>query len=562
MPLAWIGLAVLALFSAAYLLYGRLLTRWFKLDDARSTPSRALEDGIDYIPTAPFPLLAQHFSAISAAGPIVGPILAGAMFGWLPGLIWILLGAIFIGAVHDFAALHGSVRHRGGSVAEILREHAGTPAYLLFLAFIYLALLLVIINFTDVTARAFMRGELEIGGTSVVPGPAVASSSMLYLALAAGMGVLITRFKVPFKVVGTVGALVLFLLIGLGGALPLSMPAALSPTGTLHAWEAVILLYCFFASVAPMWLFLQPRGFLGGILLYVFLGMGLIGLLFGGHHAVAPAFLGWTSAGGLPLVPILFVTIACGACSGFHGLVCSGTTSKQLMRETHARPVAYGGMLLEGIVAVIALATVMILVPGAAPRGPDGAPDANTIFASGIATFAGALGIPPALGLKFGFLALATFIYDTLDVCTRLGRYLLQELARELFGKTLDRFTATALTLAAPAAFLLGGVSYQVAWRIFGASNQLLAALTLLALAVWMRKSLRFSIAIALPMLFVMTMTIWSLLISAGNAGNPPLLRGIAVALIVLAGAVIFLAGRKLLGPGLGAEAVGEGTTV
>lgn len=549
MPLAWLGAATVILFTAAYLIYGRMLSRRLGLDDARPVPARILEDGTDYIPTPPFRLLAQHFSAISAAGPIVGPILAGLLFGWGPGLVWILLGCVFIGAVHDMASLAGSMRHGARSVAEILREHVGTPAYLLFLTFVWLALVLVVINFTDVTARAFMRGQLDIGGASVVPGPGVASSSMMYLVLAAAMGVLLTRFKVPFAIVGTAGAVLLFALIRFGSLLPLQMPASLSPSASLRAWDGVILIYCFAASVAPMWLFLQPRGFLGGILLYVFLGTGLVGLFFGGYHAQAPAFVGWHAANGLPLVPILFVTIACGACSGFHGLVCSGTTSKQVASETHARPVAYGAMLLEGLIAVIALGTVMIVAPGTAPRGGDGAVDANAVFAQGIARFASVIGVPLSFGLQFGFLALATFIYDTLDVCTRLGRYLLQELALEVFGHKLDRFTATALTLFVPAVCLLFGVDYVTAWRIFGASNQLLAALTLLALSVWLRRRAKNPLFIVAPMIFVMAMTVWALLLGMTNSSNPLLLRTLSGVLVALALCVIALSARPFLRP-------------
>jgi len=549
MPLVWLGAATVLLFGAAYLVYGRLLAGGLGLDDARPVPARVLEDGTDYIPTPPFRLLAQHFSAISAAGPIVGPILAGLLFGWGPGLLWILLGCVFIGAVHDMASLAASMRHGARSVAEILREHVGTPVYLLFLTFIWLALVLVVINFTDVTARAFTAGQLDIGGASLVPGPAVASSSMMYLVLAAAMGVILTKTRAPFAVVGTAGAALLFALIHFGSVLPLSMPGSLSYGAGLRAWDAVILLYCFAASVAPMWLFLQPRGFLGGILLYVFLGTGLVGLFLGGFHAQGAAFTGWHAPNGQPLVPILFVTIACGACSGFHGLVCSGTTSKQVARESHARPVAYGAMLLEGVIAVIALSTVMMVAPGAAPRGADGAIDTNAIFAGGIARFAGVLGVPLAFGLQFGFLALATFIYDTLDVCTRLGRYLLQELAHEVFGRTLDRFSATALTLAVPAVCLLGGVDYMTAWRIFGASNQLLAALTLLALSIWLRRRGKNPVYIVLPMIFVMVMTVWALVLGMMNSGNPMLLRALSGVLVALALAVIALSARAFLRP-------------
>lgn len=549
MPLAALGFAVVVFFAVAYRTYGRFLSDRLRLDDARPSPAARLADGVDFIPTPRFPLLAQHFSAISAAGPIVGPILAGTLFGWLPGLIWIVLGGVFIGAVHDFASLVGSVRHGARSVAEILREHVGSHVYLLFLGFIWLSLMLVIVNFTDVTAKAFVRGSLDIGGASLVPGPGVASSSMMYLALAALMGVLVTRLHVSFKIVGPIGAVLLFALIKLGAAAPLSMPGSLSSEGALRAWYGVILVYCFIASVAPMWLFLQPRGFLGGILLYVFLAVGLSGLFFGGHHAAAPAFVGWRSASGLPLVPLLFVTIACGACSGFHGLVCSGTTSKQIAKEHDMRPVGYGGMLLEGLVAVIALATVMLVAPGQGPRGPDGGPDANAIFATGIATFGSTFGIPAELGLQFGFLALATFIYDTLDVCTRLGRYLLQELSVEVFGRSLNRFVATGLTLAIPAAFLLGGINYLTAWRIFGASNQLLAALTLLGVSVWLKRKGTNPLYIVLPMVFVMVMTLWALALGFLSPGNPMLIRVLSAALIGLALSVILLSLRAFLGP-------------
>ena len=372
---------------------------------------------------------------------------------------------------------------------------------------------------------------------------------MMYLLLAAAMGVLLTRLKVPFRIVGTAGAVLLFGLIWLGTLLPLKLPFALEPAIELRVWGGIILLYCFAASVAPMWLFLQPRGFLGGILLYVFLGTGLVGLFFGGFQAQAPAFVGWHAANGQPLIPILFVTIACGACSGFHGLVCSGTTSKQVAREGDARPVAYGAMLLEGLIAVIALSTVMIMAPGSAPRGPDGAVDSNAIFAEGIARFAGVLGIPLALGLQFGFLALATFIYDTLDVCTRLGRYLLQELSLEVFGAKLDRFTATALTLAIPAVCLLFGVDYLSAWRIFGASNQLLAALTLLALSIWLRRRARNPLFIVVPMAFVMIMTIWALFLGMMNPSNPVLLRTLSGVLVALALSVMALSARSFMRP-------------
>jgi carbon starvation protein len=511
------------------------------------------EDGVDFVPARPFPLLAQHFSAISAAGPIVGPIIAGLEFGWLPGLLWILLGAVFIGAVHDFSTLVASVRHGARSVAEIMREHVGTPAFLLFITFIWLSLVLVIIAFTDVTARLFVRGELDMGGVAVTPGPGVASSSMMYLALALLMGLALTKLRLGMKFVGTAGVVLLIAIIGLGPHLPLHMPAAFGPDGAVRAWIGVILLYCFFASVVPLSLLLQPRGFLGGILLYVFVAVGLAGLFFGDYHAVAPA-MRESGATGLPIFPFLFVTIACGACSGFHGLVCSGTTSRQLSRESHARPVAYGGMLLEGVVAVIALATVMMAARSALPLMPDGkTPDPNAVFASGIASFANSVfRLPRDIGLQFGFLALATFIYDTLDVCTRLGRYLLQELSAAVFKRPLDKYTATLLTIAVPGAILLGGVDYRDAWKVFGASNQLLAALSLLGIAVWLRRRGRRPWYTIVPMAFVMTATVAALIGNAADSAKPDVLRALSVVLLAVASAIIALAARPLLRPARG----------
>jgi carbon starvation protein len=323
----------------------------------------------------------------------------------------------------------------------------------------------------------------------------------------------------------------------------------------VRAWIAVILLYCFFASVVPLSLLLQPRGFLGGILLYVFVVVGLAGLLFGNFHAVAPATRE-AGATGLPIFPFLFVTIACGACSGFHGLVCSGTTSRQLSRESHARPVGYGGMLLEGVVAVIALATVMMVSRSALPLMPDGkSPDPNAVFASGIASFASAVfKLPGEVGLQFGFLALATFIYDTRDVCTRLGRYLLQELSAAVFKRPLDKYTATLLTIAVPGAILLGGVDYRDAWKVFGASNQLLAALSLLGIAVWLRRRGRKPWYLLLPMIFVMTATVAALIGNAADSAKPGVLRALSVILLAVAAAIVGLAARPLIRPTGGAR--------
>ncbi|MEA2625538.1 MAG: carbon starvation protein [Candidatus Binatota bacterium] len=547
MDLTLLVVGAALLFLAAFRFYGRIVAARFDLDDATPTPACLFEDGVDFVPTRPPILLAQHFSAISAAGPIVGPIAAGIWFGWLPALLWIVVGAIFIGAAHDFSALIASMRHGARSVTELMREHVSQRAYLLFLSFIWLSLVYVIVAFTDLTARQFV-----VEGV----GPGVASSSLMYLFLAIALGVCLYRFEMPLGVATAIFVPALFAIIWVGQKAPISVGHFFDQNGQILFWSYVILAYCFVASVLPMWLLLQPRGYLGGYFLYVLLAAGALGIVCGSFlpepvSLAYPAFVGWRNPQGLPLFPILFVTIACGACSGFHGLVSSGTTSKQVAREGDARLVGYGGMLLEGVVALMALATVMILPAG----DPRLARDPNVIFATGIARFLGIFSASPGWSsfcLAFGMLAFATFIYDTLDVATRLGRYILQELTgwRGDFG----RYATTLATVAAPALYMglvpsvvtVGGKPapvWSVIWPVFGSSNQLLAALTLLAICVWLARSgVRYTL-VFVPMLFMLLMTSWALaiqawpLVRAVTAGAPPTNPNawIAVVLLLLA---------------------------
>jgi len=534
LPLVILPAALLLLL--AYFTYGRLLTRVFGLDRRRPTPAVRLNDGVDYVPANRFYLLGQHFSAIAAAGPIVGPILAGLYFGWLPAVLWILAGSIFVGGVHDFAALVASIRHQARSIAEVVRQHMSPRAYYLFLIFIWLCLVYVIIAFTDITAGTFVSGE---------EGEGVASASMLYLLLAVLMGLFIRATRMSENRATLLFLPLVFVAIWAGDLMPIRMPgiAGLSPTIT---WDWLLLAYCFVAALIPVSLLLQPRGSLGGYFLYVSLLVGVIGVLFGGLRVQHPAFLGW-GALPRPLFPILFVTVACGACSGFHAVVSTGTTSKQLHRETDAKLVGYGGMLLEGFVALIALATVMMLAPGSAEL--KGSP--NQIYASGVARFLEVFHIPRDKAIAFGLLAFATFVYDTLDVCTRLGRYVFQELTG-LKGKW-GRVLATAATLALPVVCVTLTVHdaagnlvpvWRVFWTLFGASNQLLAALTLLAISVWLKRLGRPWLLSALPMAFMMGMTMWALGLilrpwAPALAGRPvaatPAEGATALVLIVLA---------------------------
>lgn len=545
MPLAVLALGFLALLALAYRLYGGWVARRFELDDGRATPAHTLQDGVDYVPTQPFYLFAQHFSAIAAAGPIAGPIIACQTFGWGPCLVWIALGVVLIGAVHDFSSLLASVRHGAVSVAEIARERLGSPAGRAMMAFIWLALVYVIVAFTDITAGSFVRGTEELEGTARTfdPGGAVAAASVAYLVLALVMGVVQRLVRPPLWLVTVVFVPATFALAWLGTKFS---HVLLFDHGT---WALVILGYCCVASLTPVWALLQPRGYLGGFVLYSALFLGVIGVLFGGYEIQQPAFKTWdTGAAGGQLFPFLFVTIACGACSGFHGLVCSGTTSKQVSRESHTHFVGYGAMLAEGFVALVALVTVMIFTSDQLAGLKPG-----VIYGRGIGEFL-TLVIGKenlAFAITFGAMAFSTFVFDTLDVATRLGRYLVQE----LFGwrGKVGALAGTLITIGPPVFFVRygGENSYAKFWTLFGASNQLLAALTLIVVSVWLEKLGRRAWFTLLPMAFVLVITLWALAtlawtqFGASRGLDVALANGIAATVLVLLALYLATAGAR-----------------
>ncbi|HEY3250923.1 MAG TPA: carbon starvation CstA family protein [Ignavibacteria bacterium] len=580
--IALVIIICLLLFIAAYFIYSRAISKIYKLDCEAKTPATEINDGVDYIPTNKWYLLAQHFSAISAAGPIFGPIIAALAFGWLPALLWIVLGNIFIGAVHDFSTLVGSVKHKAKSVAEVVKEYTGTKAYFFFISYIWLALIYVLTAFTDVTARAFVNNvQVKDGAGNVIDtviGAGTATSSILYLSLAVLLGIALKLAESKIRNLKTQTILKRFLitlfilLIGViiivGQKFPVSIPALSSILGTGNSilayleptstWNFVILIYCGIASVLPMWLLLQPRGFLGGAFLYIILIAGIVGIFIG--SAQNNISLNFTTFSGFsnerlgPLFPVLFITIACGACSGFHGIVCSGTTSKQLKSECDAPLIGYGGMLLEGVIALISLSTVMILLPSDFRSTPD------TVFALGIGKFISQIGIPYNFAISFGMLAFATFVFDTIDVTTRLGRYLVQELFG--FSENKGKVLATFLTLLIPAVLLSTSMispdgkpipSYMAVWPVFGASNQLLAALSLVGLFSWVRKlnkGYKEEIIVGIPMVFMTIMTLWALFlnikgwIDSINAGTRTIADPVgllSIALVILAISLIYL---------------------
>lgn len=533
MSLLALATVVVIALAIGYVAYGSFIARQYRLDDAVDTPATLRNDGLDFVPTKPFYLLGQHFSAIAAAGPIVGPIAACLTFGWLPAILWIALGVIFIGAVHDFSALVASVRHNAGSIAEIAKRNIGRRAWLAFIAFIWIALVYVIIAFADVTASTFVGKTEELAGEfSFNAGGAVAAASMMYLTLAIVMGVIQRKLNPPMWLVTAIFVPATLGVVWLGTKV--STVLVFSAT----TWQVAILAYCLIASMLPLWLLQQPRGYLGGFVLYLAIGLGAMGILFGGFEIQQPAIkaLSGTRVDEM-LFPFLFVTIACGACSGFHGLVCGGTTSKQIAKESDCKPVAFGAMLLEGVVAVIALATVMIVAPAdIAGRAP------GKLYGDGLATFFGVIfGKQWILfAATFGAMAFSTFVFDTLDVSTRLGRYLLQELT----GATsrVAGFMAALVTCAVSLGILLSAKpgSWRQFWVLFGTSNQLLAALTLLGITVWLYKSgKRYWYTLA-PMVFVMVITLCALVLQIG-AGVKVLNTGLGFDSTALNGTVSFM---------------------
>ncbi len=522
MNIIFIVLGMSAIFYVAYRIYGTFLAKKvFALNNELKTPAVEMEDGLDYVPTEPKFLLGQHFSAIAAAGPITGPIIAGIAYGWVPALLWILVGSIFIGGVHDMGALVASVRNKGRSITETVRMNVSKSAWILFNLFVFVTLIAIVVAFTDVTTSSFVN-TIDLGNGELVGGGAIATSSLLYLALPIVMGLLLRYTKLSLTWATIIFLPLVGVAIWVGKYIPFNLQEILGLATPLEAqkvWNVFIMLYCVVAAVIPVWALLQPRGHLGGYFLYAAVIVAAIGVLFGGFKVTYPAFtkpMGdgfWT-----PMFPMLFITVACGACSGFHSLVGSGTTSKQLKRETDAKVIGYGAMLLEGIVAVIALSTVMILAKDSEllTKSP------NFVYASGIGAFMQLIGVSPALGISFGLMAFTTFVYDTLDICTRLGRYIIQELTgwKGWFG----RIMSTVITGGMPMFLILITIkdakgnpvpAWKVFWSTFGASNQLLAALALVGITIWLlntAKNKKAWLFTFIPAVFMFIMSSWALI--------------------------------------------------
>lgn len=502
----------LLLFFFGYRYYAGWLQRLFDIDPKRPTPAVYRYDGIDYVPAHNWLVLfGHHFSSIAGAGPVIGPVIACVLWGWLPALVWIIFGTIFIGGVHDFGSLICSVRQEGNSIADIAKITISEKAKIIFSVFVWLALILVIAVFAYLCADTFVKE------------PKIVLPSLGLIPVAIFIGSLLYNLKVNNWIATILGLLLLTGLIILGNNLTLSFNR-----GGLTIWIIVLLVYCFIASITPVQILLQPRDYLSSFLLFAGIAFGYVGLLITNPKINQPAYVGWQAQEG-NIWPVMCVTVACGAISGFHSLIASGTTSKQLACERFAKRIGYGGMILEGVVAVMA---VLAICAGLKEKN---LPELFRRIGP-INSFSQGYGeITKSILGNYGSLIAVTilnaFILTTLDTATRISRYLTEE----LFG-IKNRYLATFIVVFLGGTLALTG-AWQKIWPIFGASNQLVAALALLIISLWLlskKKTLKFTI---LPAMFMFITTVTALVIQAARyiKVKDYLLFSIDGALLVLA---------------------------
>ncbi|MFI3214186.1 MAG: carbon starvation protein A [Eubacteriales bacterium] len=495
-------LLAIAIFVVAYLTYGRYLAKEWGLDAKNVTPAHTMEDGVDYSPAKTPVLLGHHFSSIAGAGPINGPIQA-AFFGWLPVFLWIVIGGIFFGAVQDFGSIVVSIRHKGKSLGEVIEENIGHKCKVLFIIFAWLVLILVIAAFADIVASSFTIADPTV---SMANG-SVATASMLFIPLAIAFGFIVHRKNAPLLVSTIGGIVVLALAIGIGLAFPLNLPKTF--------WLGFVFIYIMIASVTPVWVLLQPRDYLSSFLLYFMIIAAVIGIVGSNPAIVTPAFVGFEVSGNF-IFPVLFITVACGAVSGFHSLIGSGTTSKQLDKESDALAIGYGSMLIECVLAVISLIAIGVVSETGAIPTDLGTP--TVVFSTAISGFFSMMGFGSGVvNATYTIIALAVsaFCLTSLDTATRLGRFMFQELFAGKDSKENilnNMYVATAIT--AVFGFVLCLAGYANVWPLFGACNQLVAVPAFLAIAVYMGKQKRNNKMLYFPMIFMICATFTSLYIT------------------------------------------------
>lgn len=534
-------LIAIVVLACGYIFYGGWLAKQWGIDPSRPTPANEMHDGVDYVPAKPYVLLGHHFSSIAGAGPINGPIQA-AVFGWVPVLLWVLIGGIFFGAVHDFGALFASLRHKGETIARVIAENIDDTAKKLFCVFAYLTLVLVVAAFASIVANTFATGLANATPESNLANQRTAMISMLFILVAIIYGFVTRGREIPLAANVISAIVIIVALVAIGYNFPL---ISLDYT----TWMILLGIYILVASVAPVWILLQPRDYLSSYLLYGMIALAIIGIIGASltgdaANLAMPAFTDFTvtniavDPSGNPIInpdtgaavvnksaasgflfPALFITIACGAISGFHSLVASGTTSKQLDSEKNAQPIAYGGMLIECLLAVISLCAVAF-VWTTYQAGGYASPTA--VFASGLSQMLACIpGLSGVQGIAYTLLILAVsaFCLTSLDTATRLARYMFQELWiptgqnqhnltgwRAVLG---NAYVATIITVVIGVG--LGMTGYTIIWPLFGAANQLLAVLALLAVAAWLGNAGKNNKMFYIPMVFMLAVTLTSL---------------------------------------------------
>lgn len=532
--------------GAGYLVYGRWLAKKWGIDPKAKTPAYELRDGVDYEPADTHVVFGHQFASIAGAGPINGPVQA-AVFGWVPVLLWVLIGGVFFGAVQDFSAMYASVKNKGRTIGYIIEEYIGKVGKKLFLLFCWLFCILVVAAFADVVAGTF--NGFAADGARITANGSVATTSMLFIVQAVALGFLL-RFSKMNKWVNTLIAIALLVVgVAVGLALPVFIPA--------NTWHIIVFIYIMIASVVPVWALLQPRDYLNSYLLVFMILAAVVGIMATNPSINLPAFTSFTVAGTGNLFPILFVTIACGAVSGFHALVSSGTASKQIKNEKHMLPVSFGAMLMESLLAVISLIAVASFAAGEAAAAGYSTP--TQVFAGGVANFLEKLGMPHNIIFTLINLAVSAFALTSLDSVARIGRLSFQELFLDASIKDEDmkpwrkvvtnKYFATVITLVL--AYILAKMGYKNIWPLFGSANQLLSALALIACAVYLKKTNRKGWMLWIPMVIMLCVTLTALvqkiiaLIGDPTAGNI-LQLAFAVALFVLGVIVAVLGFRRL----------------
>ena len=556
-----LGIASIILI-AAYLLYGRYLVKTWGIDPNAKTPAVEREDGVDFVPSSKWEVFAHQFSSIAGAGPVTGPVMA-MIWGWLPAFLWIIVGGIFFGAIQDFGALYASVKSKGKSMGQLIEDYIGRKGRRLFFLFAWLFTLLVIAAFADMVAGTFNGFSTE--GAQLAPNASAASISILYVFVAIAFGLFLRKTKIG----GWKQAVLAIVLIVAMLALGIAFPIYLDKT----SWIYIIFVYIFFASVTPMWLLKQPRDYLTTFLFIAMIAAAVIGVFISNPQISTPAYTGFTTTSGY-LFPTLFVTIACGAVSGFHSLVSSETSSKQIANEKDMLQVGYGSMLLESLLAVL----VIVVVGSLTSLSASGVLDANlsamaladgatpfTKFSVGVTGLVAQLGLPQEWGLCIMTMFVSALALTSLDAVARIGRMSFQEFFEVdrnenpsgILRFLTNKYTATVITLLGGYLLSLGG--YNNIWPLFGSANQLLAAMVLIALSVFLKVTGRKGFMLYVPMTLMLIVTMTSLGMSIYNICMKLFVNGgfvfmtdglqliVAILLVVLGLLIAFSSGRKLV---------------